>query len=59
MGQAMGWKPWELRAANLFDFDAALEGYLKSIGADTGPDTSDEAIAALDELMARYPDKVN
>lgn len=51
----MGWKPHEVRACTLLDFEAAVRGWLKSKGVDDdGPDTSDAAIKRLDELMERY-----
>lgn len=53
----MGWKPWEIRAATLHDFDAAFRGWRKAQGHDDGPDTSDEALADLEALMERYPDE--
>ncbi|MEL6999844.1 MAG: hypothetical protein AAFP68_16410 [Pseudomonadota bacterium] len=53
----MGWTPGEVRACTLLDFEAAIRGWLKSKGVDAdGPDTSDEAIEALERLMEQYPD---
>jgi hypothetical protein len=56
MGGAMGWRPWEVRACTLLDFEAALSGWLMAQGHDDGPDISPEAIKELDDLMERYPD---
>lgn len=55
----MGWRPWEVRACTLADFEDALDGWLAAQGVDQGPDTSPEAVAELDALMAAYPDTVH
>lgn len=51
----MGWPPDQVRATTLQDFEASFEGYKLANGIE--PDTTAEDIEALDELMARYPDK--
>lgn len=52
----MGWKPNEVRAATLFDFDAAFEGWRMANGAADDELTTDD-LEEHEALMARYPDK--
>lgn len=50
----MGWRPWEVRACGLGEFEAALNGWLKSQGVD--PDVKAFGPDDLRALKERYPD---
>lgn len=51
----MGWLPDQVRGVTLKDFEASFEGFQIANGVE--PDNTAKDVEALDELMARYPDK--
>jgi len=52
----MGWRPWEVRSATLYDFVAAFEGWSKANGT-FGRALTEDDVAWLEEMMERYPDE--